>query len=102
MRVLGVVLLASALGLACGSGREPGSAAERAEAVGSDTAALREVQDAVNEVLRAGVDCEIVKPAADAAQRKIDAARDRVKTPTGAATLDSLQAQVRNIAQNCP
>lgn len=68
----------------------------------SDTAVLEEASTAANAVIRNNMDCDTVNAAMPEANRKLDEAAAKIRTTAGKATLDSLKAQVRAAAQNCP
>ncbi len=74
------------------------AAADTAE----DTKTLGEVEGAVNQVIRNESDCDVVKAAMPEAQRRLDEAKDKLRTAAGRATLEALKTQVRTISQNCP
>ena len=57
---------------------------------------------AQNAVIRNNMDCDTVNAALPEANRKLDEAAGKIRTPAGRATLESLKAQVRTAAQNCP
>ena len=104
-RALGVVL--GLLLAACGKGGEKadekpkGDLGAQAANIASDTAVLRDAQDAVNQVIRAGTDCDAVKPVHAEAVRRLDEAAGKVRTPAGRSTLEALRTQAGNIAHNC-
>jgi hypothetical protein len=81
---------------------KPGDLGTATANIAADTATLREAQGAVNEVVRAGDDCDAVKQALPEANRQIDAAAGKVRTPAGRSTLDTLRSQVNAIARSCP
>ena len=68
----------------------------------SDTAVLEEASSAANAVIRNTMDCDTVNAALPEANHKLAEADSRIRTPAGKATLESLKAQVRAAAQNCP
>jgi hypothetical protein len=72
------------------------------EQVGHDEAILKEVNGAVNEVIRNTTDCDAAKPLMVEAYQKIDAARPQLTSPATGQTLDALKAQVDRVKQVCP
>jgi hypothetical protein len=92
--------------LACSSGKAPeADKKDLGTEVGetaADTQALREASAAVNEVIRAGTDCEAARPAIAAAKQKLDDVDRALKTATGKVTLASLRKQMESVAQLCP
>ena len=85
----------------CGSG-EPNKRQQAVANITSDTAVLEEASSAANAVIRNNMDCDTVNAALPEANHKLDEAAGRIRTPAGKATLESIRAQVRAIAQNCP
>ena len=69
--------------------------------IASDTRTLGEASAAVNEVIRVQDDCEQARPLVPKAQAALDEAGKRVRTIAGRASLDSMRAQVRGLAQAC-
>ena len=67
----------------------------------SDTAVLRDVQDAVNTLVRAGGDCEAVGAAKATALRKLDQAAPKVRTIAGQQTLETLRKQAGAVIGAC-
>lgn len=104
-----VVAVLSAL-VVCGCGKAKGGAEPEKKSdlgtsaanVASDTALLREAQGAANEVLRNATDCDAARAALPEANRQLDEAAPKVRTPVGRQTLDALRTQVNTIARNCP
>jgi hypothetical protein len=105
-RALGLFCLGVLL-VRCGKGGEPSAAKPKQDLgaqtanIASDTAVLRDAQDAVNQVIRAGTDCDAVKPAYAEAIRRLDEATAKLRTPAGRATLDALRTQAGSIAHSC-
>lgn len=97
------VLLVAALIGGCKKGKdEPKDIGEQMRDVAADTQVMRDAQAAVNEVLRAGIDCDMAKPAVAHANAKLDEAARHVRTAAANATLDSLRRQVKTAQDNCP
>jgi hypothetical protein len=87
----------------CKKGKdEPKDIGEQMRDVEADTQVMRDAQSAVNEVLRAGSDCDMAKPAVALAIAKLDEAGRRVRTAAANATLDSLRKQVKTAQDSCP
>ena len=87
----------------CKKGKdEPKDIGDQMRDVVADTKDMRDAQAAVNEVLRAGSDCDMAKPAVALAIAKLDEAARHVRTAAGNATLDSLRQQVRTAQNACP
>jgi uncharacterized lipoprotein len=70
--------------------------------ISSDTAALEEASAAANAVIRNNMDCDTVNAAMPEANKRLEEAAGRIRTPAGRATLEALKNQVRAVAQNCP
>ena len=85
----------------CGGG-EPNKRQQAVANITSDTAVLEEASSAANAVIRNNMDCDTVNAALPEANHKLDEAASRIRTPAGKATLESIRAQVKAIAQNCP
>ena len=103
MRALVAVALVALLGTACKEKELPkeGLGQDTAD-ITADTSTLREAQGAVNEVIRNAGDCEAAKPHIAVAQSKLDDAARNIRTVSGRTTLEALQKQLRNVAENCP
>ena len=87
----------------CKKGKdEPKDIGEQMRDVGADTQVMSDAQAAVNEVLRAGSDCDMAKPAVALANAKLDEAARHVRTSSANATLDTLRKQVRQVQDMCP
>ena len=67
----------------------------------SDQQVMREAVDAANKVIRNATDCEAANFEVEGARAKIAEALQKVKTPTGRASLQALLTQVDNVANNC-
>jgi len=101
---VGGVLAALPLALcvaACG-GEERNKRQQAVANITSDTAVLEEASSAANAVIRNNMDCDTVNAALPEANHKLDEAAGKIRTPAGKATLESIRAQVKAIAQNCP
>jgi len=85
----------------CG-GEERNKRQQAVANITSDTAVLEEASAAANAVIRNNMDCDTVNAALPEANHKLDEAAGRIRTPAGKATLESIRAQVRAAAQNCP
>jgi hypothetical protein len=101
------VLLAALALAACGGSAPESKPAERGlgEQVGdtaSDTAALREANEAAGSVVRAAGDCAAVQAALPAATAKLDEVEPRLKTATGRTSLANLRKQLQQVAEACP
>ena len=108
MKPVNVLLLAFAV-VACSRPAPEASPAAPARDLGaqvgdtaSDTAAMREANDAANTVIRAAGDCDAVKAALPDTNARLDAVSARLVTATGKTSLDSLRKQVATIASACP
>ena len=97
---VGALLLAVCLS-ACGGEQRNKRQLEVAN-ITSDTAVLEEASAAANAVIRNNMDCDTVNAAMPEANKKLDEAAGRIRTPAGRATLEALKNQVRAVAQNCP
>jgi hypothetical protein len=89
----------------CGGAAQPSPSPGRTgdvDAIAADTALLREVQEAVNEVVRAMPDCEAVKAGLADARATLDDASERVQTEAGRTSLAALETQLRQPAELCP
>ena len=98
---LAVWLLGAPALSGCG-GEQRNKRQEAVANITSDTAVLEEASAAANAVIRNNMDCDTVNAALPEANRKLDEAAGKIRTPAGRATLESLKAQVRTAAQNCP
>jgi hypothetical protein len=101
---VGAVIAALPLALcvaSCGS-QGPNKRQQAVANITSDTAVLEEASSAANAVIRNNMDCDTVNAALPEANHKLDEAASRIRTPAGKATLESIRAQVKAIAQNCP
>jgi hypothetical protein len=92
--------------LGCGGGAAPtpapgGIGTDVANTV-SDTALMKDVQGAANELVRNAQDCDAVKAALPEVNRKLDEASKAVRTATGQTTLAAIKSRVTSIAQACP
>ena len=85
----------------CGGG-EPNKRQQAVANITSDTAVLEEASSAANAVIRNNMDCDTVNAALPEANHKLDEAAGKIRTPAGKATLESIRAQVKAVAQNCP
>jgi hypothetical protein len=85
----------------CG-GEEKNKRQQAVANITSDTAVLEEASAAANAVIRNNMDCDTVNAALPEANHKLDEAAGRIRTPAGKATLESIRAQVKAAAQNCP
>ena len=99
-----LLLLASA----CSGGAAPtptpppsGLGADTAN-IASDTAVVKEAQEAASGILRSADDCEAVKAHAGDVQAALDQSRQRARTELGRSTIDNLKKQVRDVAAACP
>ena len=101
---VGGLLVALPLALAvAGCGGEERNKRQQAVAnITSDTAVLEEASSAANAVIRNNMDCDTVNAALPEANHKLDEAAGKIRTPAGKATLESIRAQVKAVAQNCP
>ena len=99
--LLALLLLGAPALSGCG-GEERNKRQEAVANITSDTAVLEEASAAANAVIRNNMDCDTVNAALPEANRKLDEAAGKIRTPAGRATLESLKAQVRTAAQNCP
>jgi hypothetical protein len=87
----------------CKKGKdEPKDIGEQMRDVAADTQVMSDAQAAVNEVLRAGSDCDMAKPAVALAIAKLDEAARHIRTAAANATLDSLRQQVKTAKDACP
>ena len=87
----------------CKKGKdEPKDLGEQMRDVAADSQVMSDAQAAVNEVLRAGSDCDMAKPAVALAVAKLNEAARHVRTAAANATLDSLRQQVKNAQNACP
>ena len=98
---LAVWLLGAPALSGCG-GEQRNKRQEAVANITSDTAVLEEASSAANAVIRNNMDCDTVNAALPEANHKLDEAASRIRTPAGKATLESIRAQVKAIAQNCP
>ena len=98
--LLGALPLAVCLA-ACG-GEQRTKRQQEVANISSDTAALEEASAAANAVIRNSMDCDTVNAAMPEANKRLDEAAGRIRTPTGRAALEALKNQVRAVAQNCP
>ena len=81
-----------------GAARDPGR--DAADAV-NDTRVLRDVQGAVNDLIRAGGDCDAIRAAKGPALQKLDEAAGKVQTIAGQRTLEALRKQAGNTISSC-
>jgi len=103
VRALLAVALVATLGIACKEKELPKEGlGQRTADITADTSTLREAQGAVNEVLRNAGDCELAKPHIATATAKLNEASAKIQTIAGRTTMDALQKQLRDVAQNCP
>jgi hypothetical protein len=107
-RTLSAALCAGALSVGCGGGPDTATRKDDAAGLGAatgnaaaDTAVLGEAQAAVNVVIRAATDCEAAIAAMPAAREAIEAARTKLRTPTGQTTLNVLEGQLDRISDAC-
>ena len=87
--------------LACsksGTARDPG---RDAADIASDTRVLQDAQGAVNDLIRAGGDCEAIRAAKGPALAKLDEATGKVRTAAGRQTLEALRKQAGNTISSC-
>jgi hypothetical protein len=99
------VLLTLALALATAACKDPSSRDSlggQSGAIGSDTETLKEANAAASEVAGSAGDCDAVKRALPNAERALSDAAGKVQTATGRQVLDSLQKQVKTVADACP
>jgi len=107
MRPVAAALAAAFVCCGCGRGAAPSPSpapglAQEVEDAAADTALLREVQGAVNEVVRALPDCDSVKDRLADAHATLEEAAPRVRTEAGRVSLGALEAQLRRPAEFCP
>jgi hypothetical protein len=90
--------------LACGGQKteQQRGLGEQVGDAGSDTAALKEANEAAGAVIRAAPDCDAVKAALQTATPRLDAVAARIKTAAGRTSLDAIRQQVRRVAEACP
>jgi hypothetical protein len=81
---------------------EPKTLGEQMRDVEVDTQVMRDAQAAVNEVIRAGADCDVAKPAIAAALLKLDEAGRNIRTAAGNTSLTTMRKQVRTAQDMCP
>jgi hypothetical protein len=81
---------------------EPKDLGEQMRDVEVDTQVMRDAQAAVNEVIRAGADCDVAKPAIAAAIMKLDEAERNIRTAAGNNSLATMRKQVRTAQDMCP
>lgn len=80
----------------------PRGLGEQAADTASDTAVLREANDAVNAVVREASDCDAVKLGFAEAQRKLEEVVPRLRTATGKTMAEQLQKRLRSLADASP
>jgi hypothetical protein len=98
-----LAVLAGAAGCRKGASKPPEKTfGEQVAGVEADTAALREANGAVNEVIRNSGDCDLARPLIAPANTKLDEVGRRLRTAAGRATLESLRAQLKRVSDNCP
>ena len=97
-----LVALPLALVVAGCGGEERNKRQQAVANITSDTAVLEEASSAANAVIRNNMDCDTVNAALPEANHKLDEAAGKIRTPAGKATLESIRAQVKAAAQNCP
>jgi hypothetical protein len=103
VRALAAVVLVAALGIACKEKELPKEGlGQRTAEITADTSVLRDAQGAVNEVLRNAGDCDAARPHIAVARTKLSEAGAKIQTIAGRTTLDALQKQLNDVAQNCP
>ncbi len=80
----------------------PSGIGAQVKAMEEDIATMREANGAADDVILAAGDCDAARPLIPAANARLDEASHRVKTATGAQTLEALRKKVREVAENCP
>lgn len=70
--------------------------------IASDSAVVKEAQEAAGGIVRNADDCEAVKAHAGDVQASLDRSRQRARTEVGRTAIDNLKKQVREIASACP
>jgi hypothetical protein len=97
-----LALVATAALPACKDPSSRDSLGGQAGAIGSDTETLGAANAAASEVARSAGDCDAVKRALPDAERALSEASGKVQTATGRQVIETLQKQVRAVADVCP
>jgi hypothetical protein len=107
-----ILMIALAIIVACGRGRErepSGAQAEQRDrfdqdsnVVEHDKQVVREANAAVNAVVRSMPDCDAVRAALPEAEYEIEEARKRVRTAAGRQMIEAMRHRIRPAQDFCP